>query len=79
MDNQAMLAAKARRYWEMWLPRKTKELRDAGQFDMAIQIAAARARAEIAELVVFGYQEHEARKVVLPKYIFLKPEPREYE
>jgi len=79
MDDRAMLAAKARRYWEMWLPKKTKELKDAGQFDVAIQIAAVRAQTEVAELMVLGYQEHEARKVVLPKYIFLKPEPHEYE
>ena len=79
MDDRAMLAAKARRYWEMWLPKKTKELKGAGQFDVAIQIAAARAYAEITELVTRGYQEREAKEIVFPKYIFLKPEPRKYE
>jgi hypothetical protein len=73
MDRE-ILAAEARRYWKMWLPRKTKELKDVEQFDAAIQIAAACAQAEIIELMTRGYQEHEAKKVVLPKYIFLELE-----
>jgi hypothetical protein len=75
--DQATLVAKARRYWEMWLPRKTKELKDAGEFDAAIQIAAVRAHAEIVELIVRGYRECEAIELALPKYIFLKPELHE--
>jgi hypothetical protein len=73
MDRE-ILAAEARSYWERWLPRKTKELKDAKQFDAAIKIAAVYAHAEIVDLMVRGFQEHEAKKVVLPKYIFLEPE-----
>jgi hypothetical protein len=72
--DQAILAAKARRYWEIWLPRKTKKLKDAGEFDTDIQIAAVRAHAEIVELIMRGYQESEAIELALQKYIFLEPE-----
>jgi hypothetical protein len=76
MDH-ATLVAKGRRYWEIWLPQMTKELKEAEQFNAAIQIAAARAQAEIFDLKVKGYQEHEAHQLVLPKYIFLSPEKHE--
>ncbi|RYF38689.1 MAG: hypothetical protein EOO38_24410 [Cytophagaceae bacterium] len=76
MDH-ATLVAKGRRYWEIWLPQMTRELKEAKQFNAAIQIAAARAQAEIFDLRVKGYQEHEAQKLVLPKYIFLSPEKHE--
>lgn len=78
MDRE-MLAMKAHRHWEMWLPRKTKKLKATGQFEMAIQLAAKRANAEIATLVARGYQTREANDIALPKYICLKPEPHEYD
>ena len=40
----------------------------------ALQIAAIYAHREIAELVLRGYQAHEAAEVVLPKYILMAPE-----
>jgi hypothetical protein len=73
--DRTTLAIKARKHWETWLPEKTKELKAAGEFGAAIQIAARRAQEEIADLMAQGYQEHEAAEVVLPKFILLKPEP----
>jgi hypothetical protein len=69
------LATKARNHWEKWLPKKTKELKDIGQFYEALQIVAVYAHAEIAELMADGYQQREAEAVVLPLYILLEPEP----
>ena len=39
---QAILVAKVRRYQAMWLLRKTKELKNAGEFNATIEIAAVR-------------------------------------
>ena len=78
MDRE-MLATKAQKHWEMWLPKKTKKLKETGRFVTAVQTAALRAYAEIARLVARGYQEREAFDIALPKYICLKPEPHEYD
>lgn len=78
MDRE-MLVVKARRHWEMWLPKKTRKLKDAGQFDTAIQVAVTRAYAEVTKLVTRGYQEREAKEIAFPKYVCLRPEPKEYE
>ena len=55
----------------------TKELKEAKQFNAAIQTEAAGAHAERFELRIRGYQKHEAHKLVLPKYIFLSPQKHE--
>jgi hypothetical protein len=69
------LIIKARKHWEEWLPEKTQDLKEAGEFKVATRIAARRAQAEIADLMARGYQQHEAEEVVLPKHILLEPEP----
>jgi hypothetical protein len=71
--DRTTLAITAREYWEKWRPKKTAELKAAGKFTATIQIAAVYAQAEIAELMMLGYQEHEAAEVTLLKYIFLEP------
>ena len=78
MDRK-MLAMKADRYWKMWLPKKTRKLKAMGHFDTAVQAAASRAAAEIATLSDQGYRGGEANDIVLPKFIYLKPESREYD
>jgi len=75
--DRTTLAIKARKHWEKWLPRKTKALKEAGEFNQAIQAAARKAQVEIADLMAQGYQEHEAEEVVLPQFILLKPEVSE--
>lgn len=70
------LAIKAGKHWEKWLPRKTKELKDAGEFYAALQIVAVYAQSEISALMAKGYQKHEAEELVLPLYILLDPEPQ---
>lgn len=78
MDRK-MLAMKADRYWKMWLPEKTRKLKAMGHFDAAVQAAASRAAAEIASLSAQGYRGGEANDIVLPKFIYPKPESREYD
>lgn len=68
------LTALARKHWAQWLPEKTRELEAQGIFSAETQKAAVQAQAEISELMQSGYQEHEAREVVLPQYILLPPE-----
>lgn len=74
-----MLLIKAHRHWEMWLPEKTRKLKNAGQFEAAIQTAVARADAEFHKLVTRGYKKGEAKDIALPKYICLKAESHEYD
>ena len=75
--DRTTLAIKARRHWEQWLPKKVKELKEAGEFGQALQMAARLAQEEIAALMKKGYQEHEAEEVALPQFILLKPERSE--
>lgn len=74
MERKALIL-KAREHWEEWLPKKTQDLKEAGEFKTATRAAARRAQAEIAELMAQGHCEHEAEEVVLPKHILLEPEP----
>lgn len=73
--DRTTLAIKARKHWERWLPDKVKALKEAGEYEQAIQAAARKAQAEISDLMAQGYQEHEAEEVALPQFILLKPEP----
>ncbi len=68
------LAIKAKEHWEKWLPRKTKELKDAGQFYAALQIVAVYTQAEIDKFIAKGYDKHKAEALALPLYILLEPE-----
>lgn len=68
------LATKARKHWETWLPAKTADLKAAGQFEEAVQGAAALAQQQISQLMQQGYQQHEAEEVVLRELILLAPE-----
>jgi hypothetical protein len=64
------LQALARKHWMMYLPTRVRELNAAGEQDRALQGAAT----EIDQLMGWGYQESEAREVVLPKFILLPEE-----
>jgi hypothetical protein len=72
------LKKKCYRYWEMWLPKHTKKLKEAHQLDEAVQIAVAETQSEFIALLARGHREHEAKALVLQKYIFLKPEPADF-
>lgn len=78
MDRQS-IASKARKHWEEWLPAKTWALKQAGEFEEAIQGAALAAHRMIQELMSQGYQEHEAEEVALRQYVLLQPEKVEDE
>lgn len=71
-----VLAARARKHWAQWLPKRTAELKAEGRFGEETQAAALRAHNEINELVQQGYQVHEAEEVVLHRFILLPPEPK---
>lgn len=68
------LASLARKHWEEWLPQKTARLKAEGTFTEETQKAAVRAEQEIRNWMQAGAQLHEAREIVLPEYILLKPE-----
>lgn len=67
------LAVRAGEYWEKWLPIKTKELRNAGQFDTALQILAVYSQAEISALIAKGCPKEDAERLVLSLYILRNP------
>ena len=73
--DRATLAAKARKHWAIWLPKKTAELKATREFGEATQAAAVAAQRQIQTLVGQGYQEHEAEEVALKLFILLAPEP----
>jgi hypothetical protein len=72
------LKKKCYRYWEMWLPKRNKKLKEAQQLDEAVQIAVAETEKEFIALLAKGRQEHEAKALVLQKHIFLIPEPADF-
>jgi len=67
--------AKARKHWAKWLPEKYKQLKEAGELEAALQVAANKTRARIDELMAQGYQLHEAEEVALSEFVLLRPEP----
>lgn len=72
------LKALARKHWTQYLPEKVRALKAEGKLDEALQGAASLAQAEIEHLMqARHYQEHEAKEVVLPKFILLPPEEAE--
>jgi hypothetical protein len=71
------LVIRVMEHWEKCLPKRTRELKDAGQFDKTTQIVAVYAQAEIAELMAQGCPEHAAEEVVLSLYAMLEPELQE--
>lgn len=72
------LAVRTREYWEKWLPGKTKELRNAGRFDAALQIFAVYSQAEISALIAKGCPKEDAERLVLSLYILRNPESQDY-
>lgn len=68
------LASKARKHWKTWLPKKTAELKAAGEFEEAVQGAALAASRMVQELMSQGYQAHEAEEVALRQFVLLPPE-----
>ncbi len=67
-------------HWEEWLPKKTAELKEAGDFESALQVAAVNANRKVLQLMQYQhYQKHEAEEVALRQYILLAPEPVDYE
>ena len=68
------LASKTRKHWMKWLPQKVAALREAGEFEEAVQGAALAAHRQILELMQQGYQAHEAEEVALRQFVLLEPE-----
>lgn len=66
---------KARKHWSRWLPKRVKELQEAGELESTLQVAAANAQERLVELMGLGYRAHEAEEVALSEFILLRPEP----
>lgn len=71
------LKALARKHWTKYLPNKVRELKAEGLLEDELHGVANLAQDEIETLQKAGYQEHEAREVVLPQLILLPPEEEE--
>ena len=71
------LKALARKHWTKYLPNKVRELKAEGLLEDELHGVANLAQDEIEALQKKGYQEHEAREVVLPQLILLPPEEEE--
>ncbi|MCW2283985.1 hypothetical protein M2323_001598 [Rhodoblastus acidophilus] len=66
--------ATALAHWKKWLPKMTKELREAGTLNERAQKASRGAAEQVADLMARGFQKHEAEEMVLPDLILLPPE-----
>ena len=67
--------AKARKHWSRWLPSRVRDLREAGELESTLQVAAVNAQEKMLELMAQGFRAHEAEEVALAEYILLRPEP----
>ena len=66
---------KARSHWKEFRPQMYQDLLKSGQLEQALRKASDNANEEISELVSNGgLKLHEAHEIVLPRYIYLKPE-----
>ena len=68
------LKALARKHWTKYLPNKVRELKAEGLLEDELHGVANLAQDEIETLQKKGYQEHEAREVVLRQLILLPQE-----
>ena len=73
------LKALARKHWTKYLPNKVRELKAEGLLEDELHGVANLAQDEIETLQKAGYQEHEAREVVLAQLILLPPEDEDDE
>ena len=64
----------ALRHWSRWLPKMTQELREQGVLNHRAQMASKEAARQVANLMLWGMQRHEAEEMVLPETILLRPE-----
>ncbi len=72
--NLQQLKRMAMDHWEEWLPEMAAEMRSRNALQVEALKAAKRAQREICSMMRMGATEQEAREVVLPRYILLKPE-----
>ena len=61
-------------HWEQWLPKMVQDLRGLDQLNYEAQMASKKAAQRVAELMMAGFQKHEAEEIVLPELILLPPE-----
>ena len=61
-------------HWEQWLPKMVQELRELDQLNYEAQMASKKAAQRVVELMMAGFQKHEAEEIVLPELILLPPE-----
>ncbi len=73
----------ADRHWKAYLPEKYKALKEAGELEEALQLAAEQTAEEVDEFLDSGYPMRAALEIVKPRYLILDPaqhgEPEEEE
>lgn len=67
-------AARARKHWAQWLPKKVAALREAGELESTLQTVGRRANDQVLELMGQGFKQHEAEEVALAEHVLLPPE-----
>ncbi|MCY1277008.1 hypothetical protein D9M68_378440 [compost metagenome] len=69
-------ASLCRKHWSKWLPKKTAELKAAGDWESTLRVRGKWAAERVLELMQQGFRQHEAEEVALHELILLKPEPQ---
>ncbi len=64
----------AKGHWKERLPKMYQSLQASGKLEQVLLEAQERASNERADLILKGFQVHEAEEIVLPKYILLTSE-----
>ncbi len=67
----------AKRHWEKYLPGLVAELKERGEYEKELDLAAQQASEELVRMVQRGAQLEAAKEIVLQEYIFLLPESEE--
>lgn len=73
------LVEKAREHWKEFQPTMFKALERAGMLERRLEEAAQKTVSEMADLRDQGFDDHEAREIVYPKYILLRDENEDQE
>jgi hypothetical protein len=67
-------AARARKHWTRWLPKKVAQLKADGELESALQVVGQQAHERMLELMAQGFRAHEAEEVVMHELVLLPPE-----
>lgn len=69
-----LLRNRAMKHWQEFCPKMFNQYKQAGILNKKLDEAAEKTYQEMETLEQMGYRPHEAREIVMPKYILLKEE-----